>query len=42
MPIVIEALYEGGVLKPDVPLPLKEHQRVRATIERWTPEVSRW
>jgi predicted DNA-binding antitoxin AbrB/MazE fold protein len=42
MPIVVEAVYEGGVLKPDAPLPLEEHQRVRATIEVQSAEGSRW
>jgi predicted DNA-binding antitoxin AbrB/MazE fold protein len=27
-----EATYEGGVLKPAQPLPLKEHEQVRVTI----------
>ena len=29
----IEAVYEGGVLKPLTPLQLSEHQRVSVTIE---------
>lgn len=29
----IEAVYEGGVLKPLSPLKLNEHQRVRITVE---------
>jgi len=29
----IEAVYEGGVLKPLSPLKLKEHERVRITLE---------
>jgi predicted DNA-binding antitoxin AbrB/MazE fold protein len=33
MPITIEAVYESGVLKPVQPLPLKEHERVRVTVE---------
>ena len=33
MPITIEAVYENGVLKPVQPLPLKEHERVRVTVE---------
>jgi predicted DNA-binding antitoxin AbrB/MazE fold protein len=32
MAITIEAVYENGVLKPDSPLPLKEHERVRVVI----------
>ena len=33
MPRVIEAIYEGGVLKPTQPLDISEHTRVRITIE---------
>ncbi len=33
MAIVVEATYEDGVLKPEVPLPLEEHEKVRVTIE---------
>ena len=33
MPIVVEAVYEDGVLKPDTPLPLGEHARVHVTVE---------
>ncbi len=29
----IEAVYEGGVLKPLSPLKLNEHQKVRITVE---------
>jgi predicted DNA-binding antitoxin AbrB/MazE fold protein len=29
----IEAIYEKGVLKPAGPLPLREHEKVRLTIE---------
>lgn len=36
MPIVVEAVYEDGVLKPDSPLPLEEHQKVRVTVEPQT------
>lgn len=32
MSMTIEATYENGVLKPDLPLPLKERDRVRITI----------
>jgi predicted DNA-binding antitoxin AbrB/MazE fold protein len=31
-PIVVEAVFEDGVLKPDDPLPLNEHDRVRITV----------
>jgi predicted DNA-binding antitoxin AbrB/MazE fold protein len=33
MAITIEAVYENGVLKPAQPLPLKEHDKVRITVE---------
>jgi predicted DNA-binding antitoxin AbrB/MazE fold protein len=33
MAITIEAVYENGVLKPIGPLLLKEHEKVRVTIE---------
>jgi predicted DNA-binding antitoxin AbrB/MazE fold protein len=33
MSIIIEAIYEDGVLKPSEPLPLQEHAKVRVTIE---------
>ena len=32
-PIEVDAIYEGGVLKPERPLPLKEGTRVRVSIE---------
>lgn len=32
-PLVVEATYENGVLKPSQPLPLEENERVRITIE---------
>ena len=38
MGITVEATYEGGVLKPAEPLSLKEHEKVRITIE----EDSAW
>ncbi len=34
MTITIEAVYENGVLKPVQPLPLKEHEQVRVTIQQ--------
>lgn len=37
MTLTIQATYEDGVLKPAQPLPLKEHEKVRITIE---PELS--
>jgi predicted DNA-binding antitoxin AbrB/MazE fold protein len=33
MAITVEAIYENGVLKPIQPLPLKENEKVRLTIE---------
>ena len=33
MTITIDAVYENGILKPDRPLPLKEHEKVRVTVE---------
>jgi predicted DNA-binding antitoxin AbrB/MazE fold protein len=32
-PLIVEATYENGVLKPAQPLPLKEHEHVKVTIE---------
>lgn len=34
MAITVEAVYENGVLKPVEPLPLKEHEQVRVTIQQ--------
>ncbi len=42
MPFTVEAVYENGVLKPIQPLPLKEHQQVRITIQprtNWVQET---
>jgi predicted DNA-binding antitoxin AbrB/MazE fold protein len=33
MPIVVEATYENGVLKPAQPLPLAEHEKVQITVD---------
>ncbi len=33
MTLTVEAIYENGVLKPAQPLPLKEHEKVRVTVE---------
>jgi predicted DNA-binding antitoxin AbrB/MazE fold protein len=38
MSLTVEAIYENGVLKPTQPLPLKEHEKVRITVE---PAISR-
>lgn len=40
MPHVVEAIYEDGMLKLDRPLPLKEREKVRVTVERTTAGVS--
>lgn len=37
MTLTVEAIYENGVLRPDKPLPLKEHEKVRVTVE---PELT--
>ncbi|MEK7996398.1 MAG: antitoxin family protein [Planctomycetota bacterium] len=34
MTITLEATYENGMLRPEQPLPLREHERVRITIDR--------
>lgn len=33
MSITVQATYENGVLKPERPLPLKEHEKVRITLD---------
>jgi predicted DNA-binding antitoxin AbrB/MazE fold protein len=38
----IEAIYEDGVLKPLVPLPLEEHQRVALTLSLPQAEDRGW
>jgi predicted DNA-binding antitoxin AbrB/MazE fold protein len=43
MAITVEAVYENGVLKPKEPLPLKEHEQVRLTVEtkrNWVEETA--
>ena len=37
MAFTVEAVYENGVLKPAEPLPLKEHEKVRVTVEPALP-----
>ena len=32
MSLEVEAVYENGVLRPDVPLPLDEHERVTVQV----------
>ena len=39
MTLTVEAVYENGVLKPAKPLPLKEHEQVRVTVERARPPI---
>ena len=39
MPLTVEAVYENGVLKPAQPLPLKEHEQVRVTVEPARPPI---
>jgi predicted DNA-binding antitoxin AbrB/MazE fold protein len=33
MAITVDAVYENGTLKLERPLPLKEHEKVRVTVE---------
>src|SRR5262249_46764811 len=33
MTLTVVATYENGLLKPEQPLPLKEHEKVRVTVE---------
>jgi predicted DNA-binding antitoxin AbrB/MazE fold protein len=33
MTLTVQATYQDGVLKPDQPLPLKEHETVQVTIQ---------
>jgi predicted DNA-binding antitoxin AbrB/MazE fold protein len=43
MTITVEAVYENGVLKPTQPLPLKEQEKVRVTIQpatSWVQETA--
>jgi predicted DNA-binding antitoxin AbrB/MazE fold protein len=40
MVIMIEAVYEDGVLKPTQPLPLQEHERVHIQVQT-VPEAVR-
>ncbi|HZU36697.1 MAG TPA: antitoxin family protein [Gemmataceae bacterium] len=39
MSLTIEAIYEDGVLKPQKPLPLKEHARVLVTVAAPPPDI---
>jgi predicted DNA-binding antitoxin AbrB/MazE fold protein len=43
MSITVEAVYEGGILRPVAPLALREKQAVRITIEapsNWVQETA--
>jgi predicted DNA-binding antitoxin AbrB/MazE fold protein len=40
MPFTFEAVYENGVLKPERPLQLKEHQKVSVTVEENQPSLA--
>lgn len=42
MSITVEAIYENGVLRPKQPLQLKEHEKVRITIQPEPREIRRW
>ena len=33
MTLTVVAIYENGVLKPEHPLPLQEHEKVQVTVE---------
>jgi predicted DNA-binding antitoxin AbrB/MazE fold protein len=41
MPFEIDAVYENGTLKPDHPLPLEEHQRVKIVVQEDTTVARR-
>lgn len=40
MSIEVEAIYEGGVLRPERPLPLEERQRVKVVVND-VPSIAR-
>jgi predicted DNA-binding antitoxin AbrB/MazE fold protein len=42
MAIIVEAVYENGVLKPSQPLPLGEREKVQVTIQQsnWVHETA--
>jgi predicted DNA-binding antitoxin AbrB/MazE fold protein len=40
MAITVEAIYENGVLKPERPLPFKEHEKVKITVEQNGPSLA--
>jgi predicted DNA-binding antitoxin AbrB/MazE fold protein len=39
MSFTVEAIYENGMLKPERPLPLKEHEKVQVTVQSSTSWV---
>lgn len=39
MTLTVEAVYENGVLQPSEPLPFREHEKVRVTIEPVQPPI---
>ena len=39
MTLIVEAIYENGVLKPEKPLPFKEQQKVTVTVEPARPPI---
>ena len=39
MALEVEATYEDGVLKPERPLPLREHQKVVITVREETTQA---
>jgi predicted DNA-binding antitoxin AbrB/MazE fold protein len=40
MAIIVEAVYEHGVLKPEKPLPFQEHQKVKVIVEERQPSLA--
>ncbi len=41
MSITVDAVYEGGLLRPTQSLPLSEHEKVRLTVESSTSWAER-
>jgi predicted DNA-binding antitoxin AbrB/MazE fold protein len=39
MTLTVEVIYENGVLKPAQPLPFKEHEKLRVTVQTPTSWV---
>jgi predicted DNA-binding antitoxin AbrB/MazE fold protein len=40
MALIVEAVYENGVLKPTQPLPFQEHEKVTITVEPARPSLA--